>query len=70
MTYLKTDDESYMKDGSSGAVLNTNNAAYLAFKQQRQASKSNAKLRQDVDELKGEITEIKEILKMIAERVR
>lgn len=70
MTYLKTDDESYVKDGSSGAVLNTNNTEYLAFKQRRQSNKDNMKLRQDVDKLTSEMTEIKEMLKMIAERVR
>lgn len=70
MMYIKTEDDSYVKDGSSGAVLNTNSTAYAAFKQQRQSLKNAQKLQEDVESLKDEINEIKTLLKMFIERAQ
>lgn len=69
MTYLKTDDDTYVKDGSNGAVLNTNNTAYQAFRRQRDTAKSAQRLQEEVEMLKSEMNEIKQLLKMISERV-
>lgn len=68
--YIKTDDESFVRDGSSGAVLNNNSVAFNAYRRQREEAKKASQLRADVDELKQDINEIRELLKLIAERVQ
>lgn len=69
MMYLKTEDESYVKDSSSGAVLNNNAVAFQAFRRQREERKASSQLHREVDQLKADVQEIKQLLKMIAERV-
>lgn len=65
----KTDDTSFMRDESNQALINTNVAAYKAFKQQRQQVTEFSKLQDDVHTLKSELGDIKQLLGQLIENV-
>jgi len=67
MKYTKVENEpNFIRDNSSRGILNTDNSGLIAYKMQKktrlnQDSKIN-KLTEDVDELKSNISEIKNLL--------
>lgn len=67
MKYTKVENEpNFIRDNSSRGILNTDNSGLIAYKMQKktrlnQDSKIN-KLKEDVDELKSNISEIKNLL--------
>lgn len=64
--YLKIENESsFIKDTTNGALINTNNQALLAYKKQKKSSNS---LKNDVEQLKKDITEIKDLLVKIIDK--
>ena len=65
MTYIKTEVEGIVRDGSTRAILNTDNVAFAAYKQRRQALSEQAKLKEDVAELKSDIHDIKSLLERL-----
>lgn len=69
MILQKTNDPEFMRDADSGALINTNVAAYKLHKQQRQNRNTVENLKQDVDNLKSDLTEIKQLLSVIIENV-
>lgn len=60
--YEKTNVDGFVRDTSSQAILNTDNVAYAAYKQRRRALSENAALRNEVDGIKNELHDIKELL--------
>lgn len=56
---VPTNDASYSRDSTSGALINTNVAAYTLFKQQRSHAYRAADMKQEIDTLKAEIGELK-----------
>jgi hypothetical protein len=67
MSYLKVkEDTSYVRETSSRALLNIDNSGLVAYKKQKLIRSRNAKqletLTDDVNNLKQDITEIKELL--------
>ena len=67
---IATDDPSFIRDGSSRAVLNTDNAAYLQHKMQRSSIKNAIKMQEEIDELKQDMGTIKNLLEQILLRVK
>ena len=65
MTYIKTEVEGFVRDGSTRAILNTDNVAFAAYKQRRHALSEQAKLEEDVAELKSDIHDIKSLLERL-----
>ena len=65
MTYIKTEIEGLVRDGSSRAILNTDNVAFAAYKQRRQSLSETAKLKEDVAELRSDINDIKSLLERL-----
>lgn len=65
MTYAKTDIDGLVRDSSSGAILNTDNVAFAAYKQRRQSIAEQAQMKDDVAELKGDMQTIKSLLERL-----
>jgi DNA-binding transcriptional regulator YhcF (GntR family) len=67
---MKASDGFVRDPNNHGAVLNTDNAALQAYKQQKAYQKKiNTKI-DDIDNLKGEVKEIKQMLNLILERLK
>jgi hypothetical protein len=59
------DDNSFVRDTDTNAILNIDNEALTAYKLRKNA---NVKLKNDVDELKSELQEIKQLLKKMLDK--
>ena len=60
-----------VRDSSSGAVLNPSDTPLgVAAKKRKQKSEEQETLKQDVDMLKSEVTEIKTLLKSLLETLQ
>jgi len=58
--YLKIEGEnSFIKDATNGALINTDNQALLAY---RKNKKARTKTENDIENLKNEMSEIKQML--------
>lgn len=64
----KTDDSNFMKDMNNGAVINTNIAAYKMHKLQRESEQSSTSIKNEVDSLKQEMSDIKKMLEILIQR--
>lgn len=64
----KTDG--FIRDYNSGAVLNTDNNALKAYKAKKTHQKKINNSIEEIDNLKEEIKEIKQLLNVIAERLK
>jgi len=62
---LKTDDDNYIRDPESGALINNSAASYRMYKQQRESLTTVATLSKDVDSLKNDISDIKSMLSVL-----
>lgn len=63
--YVNTNFAGYVKDetlGHSNAVLNIDSVGYTAYKEQREKNKKLRNLAGEVDSLKGDMQEIKNLL--------
>lgn len=68
MKLIPTEDLNFSRDPGSNAVINTNVNAYKMYKQQREGIKSTERLAQDVEDLKSELGEIKNLLKQVLQQ--
>lgn len=66
---VKTDHEDFYKDQNSQAVINTNLEAYTAYKKQRDRLLRADKVFDEVESLKTELSEIKQLLSAILTKV-
>jgi len=64
----KTDDSNFMKDMNNGAVINTNIAAYKMHKLQRESEQSSTSIKNEVESLKQEMSDIKKMLEILIQR--
>lgn len=64
----KTDDSNFMKDMNNGAVINTNIAAYKMHKLQRDSEQSSTSIKNEVESLKQEMSDIKKMLEILIQR--
>lgn len=65
MSYAKTDVEGFVRDGSSRAILNTDNTGYMAYKQRRKALSENQRLQNEVDSLKDDVRLLKSAIEKL-----
>jgi hypothetical protein len=65
MKLEKTDDESFVRDMNSTAILNKDRNAYNRFLLERQQSLQQQRIAADVDNLRGELSEIKQLLQQL-----
>lgn len=59
---VQTTDANFARDVETHAVINTNTTAYMLYKQQRDKSRTVDQLAAEVNELKSDISEIKQLL--------
>ena len=64
----KTEDVNFMKDLDSGAVINTNIAAYKMHKLQRETEQSSTSIKTEVENLKQDMSDIKKMLEILIQR--
>jgi hypothetical protein len=65
---VKTDHPGYLKDTSSGAIINNDDEAYRRFQAAREASKKNNELCKRIDAVEGDLKDIKNLLLQIVHR--
>ena len=65
MSYVKVKDRNdLVRDSRTGCIVNTNKSQYNEYVSQRDARENEKEsMKQDLDELKGEINEIKQLLR-------
>jgi hypothetical protein len=68
MSLAKTDADGYYKNIETNIVINNNNVEYETFIQNRERMRQIQTLQNDIENLKNEFSEIKEICKKISER--
>lgn len=62
---VKTDTPGFLKDTSSGAIINNDDEAYRKFQAAREASKKNNELCKRIDAVEGDLKDIKNLLLQI-----
>ena len=65
---VKTEDADYSRDQSNFALINNNVEAYKMYKRQRSQGVEAASLQHQVNVLKADITDIKDMLKVLIQR--
>lgn len=66
--YLETDVPGLVKDTSSGAILNVDNAKLEAYKKQKLFFEQKKNDSQRITKLEGDIIQIKEMLQQLLKR--
>lgn len=63
--------DGYVRDkNNTGAVLNTDNAALEAYKRQKAKHKNLENKLNEIDEIKKDVTDIKNMLSLIIEKIK
>ena len=62
---IKTENQDYIRDNTNHALINTNVNAYKHYVQQRESQKKVVGIEHEVDTLKKDVTEIKEMLMIL-----
>lgn len=60
--FAKTEDPSYIKDRVNGAVINRDVKSFNKFKEERNRILEQQRLANEVNQLKSDVTEIKQLL--------
>lgn len=62
---VQTTDANFARDMETHAVINTNTTAYMLYKQQRDKSRTIDSLTAEVDSLKSDISEMKQLIERL-----
>jgi predicted RNase H-like nuclease (RuvC/YqgF family) len=62
---VQTTDANFARDTENHAVINTNTTAYMLYKQQRDKSRTIDCLTAEVDSLKSDINEMKQLIERL-----
>ena len=65
---VNTDNEDFLKDLSTGALINKNKGALDKYKKAKAQSNKVANLECEIQDIKGELKSIRELLIQIANR--
>jgi hypothetical protein len=65
---VKTEDNDFNRDQSNFALINTNIEAYKLYRRQRAYGAETTNLQHQVDALKSDIADIKDMLKVLIQR--
>lgn len=65
---IKTEDSSFVRDPSTSALINSNVDAYKLYIQQRKQQKDKTDLQGQIDSLKSDIGDIKQMLSVLIQR--
>jgi len=69
MDIVKTEVDGIIRDNESGALLNSDNGALNSYKKRKQKNAEINRIREEMDELKNDVSEIKSLLTKIAEKL-
>ena len=64
----REDNPDYIKDFTSGAVINTNNSAYEARLAQVEKRKLDEQQSKDIEDMKKEIAELTKLVKKLVDK--
>jgi hypothetical protein len=59
---VKTNADGYLRDRSTAAIINTNDSEYMTILKEREKAKRLAKLEKDVESIKNELRNIKNLI--------
>jgi hypothetical protein len=62
---IKTEKEDFLRDNTNNALINTNVTAYQQYRNQRESQKKVMNIEGEVDSLKKDVTDIKEMLMIL-----
>lgn len=65
---IKTEDSSFVRDPSTNALINNNVDAYKLYIQQRRQQKDKSDLQSQIDILKSDLGDIKQMLSVLIQR--
>ena len=65
---LKTEIEGFIRDPKNSALINTNAAAYVQYKEKRKQQQDYSTLKNEVDSLKEDLGSIKTMLQILIQR--
>jgi len=65
---VKTEDSDFLRDQSNYALINSNINAYNLYKQQRKQQYDFSNVQQEIDILKTDISDIKNMLGILIQR--
>ena len=68
MSIIKTEAPEFDRDSGSGALINNDVNAYTLYKQTRQQQRDTSSLQGQIDNLKTDIKEIKNLLTILIQR--
>lgn len=64
-TITKTENSDFLRDTSNHALINTNTNAYKQYIMQRESQKKVMNVESEVNSLKKDVSDIKEMLKIL-----
>jgi cell shape-determining protein MreC len=67
---IQTENKDYLKDPRSGALINKNKEAYEQYKLTKKNLQSAQQTRSEINSLKNEVQELKEIVKVLLDRIQ
>lgn len=59
---FKTNAEGFIRDRNTAAIINTNDSEYMSILKEREKSKRLANLEKDVESIKNELRNIKNLI--------
>ena len=65
---IKTEDNNFVRDPSTNALINNNADAYKLYIQQRRQQKDKSDLQGQIDNLKSDLGDIKQMLSVLIQR--
>ena len=66
--YIKTDEENFIRDRKTTAVLNTDIEALAAYKKERERRVRVESVVEEVESIKNDLSQIKELLSTLVNR--
>ena len=69
MTLIKTEDEGIFRDINNNALLNKDNGSLEVYKKMKKKNNEIYNLREEVDDMKKDMSEIKSLLTQIVEKL-
>lgn len=67
---IKTENKDFLRDPRTGALINNNRDDYESYKRTKKKLQSAEAMRSEINNLKNDVDEIKEILKVLLDRTQ
>lgn len=67
---IPTENENYLKDPRSGALINRNREEYQQYKMTKKKLQDAEKMRNEINNIKDDVQEIKQTLRILIDRIQ